>query len=64
VDLRAGLDAMEKRKILPLPGIEPGRPARSPLLPTELSLLLENIYIKERKNERQRRRERGEKWEK
>jgi hypothetical protein len=26
---RAGLDAMEKRKILPLPGIEPGRPVRS-----------------------------------
>jgi hypothetical protein len=28
VDLRAGLDIVEKRKIMPLPGFSLGRPAR------------------------------------
>jgi hypothetical protein len=28
----AGLDAVEKRKMLPLPGTEPGRPIRNPSL--------------------------------
>jgi hypothetical protein len=37
--LKAGLDAMGKRKILPLPGIEP-RPSSPSLIPTELSRIL------------------------
>jgi hypothetical protein len=44
VDPRAGLDAMEKRKILPLPGIEP-RPSRPyhVAIPTEL-IKLKRIF--------------------
>jgi hypothetical protein len=45
VDLRAGLDNLEKRKFLTLPGLELrplGRPARSVVaIPTALSQLLE-----------------------
>jgi hypothetical protein len=36
VDVRAGLDALEKRKVLLLPGVEP----RPVAIPTELSRLL------------------------
>jgi hypothetical protein len=38
---RTGLDAMEKRKTLPLPGIEPRQSSQYPvIIPTELSWLL------------------------
>jgi hypothetical protein len=40
------LDAAEKRKVRSLPGIEPGPPSPySAAIPTELSLLLDNIGI-------------------
>jgi hypothetical protein len=32
VEIAPGMDAMEKRKILPLPRMEPARPVRSPSL--------------------------------
>jgi hypothetical protein len=44
VGIRACLDDMEKRKILPLPGIDPGRPARSPSL-YRLSYSDSRIYV-------------------
>jgi hypothetical protein len=39
VDARKGLDLMEKRKNLPLPGIEPLPSSSYPVIPIELSRL-------------------------
>jgi hypothetical protein len=45
MDLRAGLEDLEKRKFLTLPGLELRPLGRPVAIPTELSRLLPTVYI-------------------
>jgi hypothetical protein len=49
VGTKAGLDAMEKMKVLSLPGIEPRPPSRQPVaMPTELFHSYESMVLLQR----------------